>query len=88
MPDTTHPETIALHAGHRSDPTTKAVAVPIYQTTSYQFDDADHASRLFGNCLEEIRRAAPDALVPEAGLWAQLAGRWQLAGGPLLSDCR
>jgi O-acetylhomoserine (thiol)-lyase len=52
MPDTTHPETIALHAGHRSDPTTKAVAVPIYQTTSYQFDDTDHASRLFA--LEEL----------------------------------
>jgi O-acetylhomoserine (thiol)-lyase len=52
MPDTTHPETLALHAGHRSDPTTKAVAVPIYQTTSYQFDDTDHASRLFA--LEEL----------------------------------
>src|ERR1035437_7095402 len=32
-----NPETIALHAGYRSDPTTTAVAVPIYQTTSYQF---------------------------------------------------
>ncbi|MDX1424824.1 MAG: PLP-dependent transferase, partial [Kiloniellales bacterium] len=52
MPQTTHPETTALHAGHRSDPTTKAVAVPIYQTTSYQFDDTDHASRLFA--LEEL----------------------------------
>ncbi|MFH5923030.1 O-acetylhomoserine aminocarboxypropyltransferase/cysteine synthase family protein [Roseomonas xinghualingensis] len=47
-----HPETIALHAGWRRDPTTKAVAVPIYQTTSYQFDDAAHASRLFG--LQEL----------------------------------
>ncbi|MBP0445324.1 PLP-dependent transferase [Roseomonas sp. SSH11] len=47
-----HPETIALHAGWRRDPATKAVAVPIYQTTSYQFDDAAHASRLFG--LEEL----------------------------------
>jgi len=52
MPDTTHPETLALHAGHRSDPTTNAVAVPIYQTTSYQFDDTDHAKRLFA--LEEL----------------------------------
>jgi len=42
MSDTSHPETIALHAGHRGDPTTNAVAVPIYQTTSYQFDDTDH----------------------------------------------
>src|SRR5664280_3115086 len=33
-----NPETIALHAGYRSDPTTTAVAVPIYQTTSYQFN--------------------------------------------------
>ena len=47
-----HPETLALHAGWRRDPATKAVAVPIYQTTSYQFDDSAHASRLFG--LEEL----------------------------------
>ena len=52
MVDSTNPETIALHAGHRSDPTTGAVAVPIYQTTSYQFDSTDHASRLFA--LEEL----------------------------------
>ena len=38
-----HPETIALHAGYRSDPATNAVAVPIYQTTSYQFRDTAHA---------------------------------------------
>jgi len=42
-----HPETIALHAGYRSDPATNAVAVPIYQTTSYQFDDTRHAENLF-----------------------------------------
>ena len=47
-----HPETLALHAGWRRDPATKAVAVPIYQTTSYQFDDTGHASRLFG--LQEL----------------------------------
>jgi len=47
-----HPETIVLHAGFRRDPATKAVAVPIYQTTSYQFDDTGHAARLFG--LEEL----------------------------------
>jgi O-acetylhomoserine (thiol)-lyase len=48
MPDSNNIETIVLHAGHRSDPTTNAVAVPIYQTTSYQFDNTDHASNLFG----------------------------------------
>ena len=42
------PETLVLHAGYRSDPTTTAVAVPIYQTTSYQFRDSQHAANLFG----------------------------------------
>ena len=46
------PETLALHAGWRADPTTGAVAVPIYQTTSYQFADADHARSLFS--LEKL----------------------------------
>ena len=44
-------ETNALHAGQEPDPTTGARAPPIYQTTSYVFDDADHAARLFA--LEE-----------------------------------
>ncbi|WP_374385321.1 O-acetylhomoserine aminocarboxypropyltransferase/cysteine synthase family protein [Dongia sp.] len=43
-----HPETIVLHAGHRRDSATNSVAVPIYQTTSYQFDDSSHAADLFG----------------------------------------
>ena len=43
-----HPETIVLHAGHRRDSATNSVAVPIYQTTSYQFDDSAHAADLFG----------------------------------------
>ena len=43
-----HPETVALHAGYRADPTTNAVAVPIYQTTSYQFKSTEHAANLFG----------------------------------------
>jgi O-acetylhomoserine (thiol)-lyase len=47
------PETVALHGGsYRADPTTGAVAVPIYQTTSYQFQDTAHAARLFG--LQEL----------------------------------
>ena len=43
-----HPETILLHAGHRRDCATNSVAVPVYQTTSYQFDDTAHAVDLFG----------------------------------------
>src|SRR5204862_5774172 len=41
------PETIALHGGQTPDPTTNARAVPIYQTTSYVFDDTQHAADLF-----------------------------------------
>lgn len=41
-------ETLQLHAGQEPDPTTGSRAVPIYQTTSYQFDDTDHAASLFG----------------------------------------
>ena len=40
-------ETIAIHAGFDSDPTTKAVAVPIYQTVAYSFDSAEHGAALF-----------------------------------------
>ncbi|MDZ4708161.1 MAG: O-acetylhomoserine aminocarboxypropyltransferase/cysteine synthase [Saprospiraceae bacterium] len=41
-------ETLQLHAGQQIDPTTKSRAVPIYQTTSYGFDNSDHAANLFG----------------------------------------
>src|SRR5215472_6327736 len=41
------PETIAIHSGYEVDPTTKAVAVPIYQTVAYAFDSADHGAALF-----------------------------------------
>ena len=44
----TNPETIGLHAGWRKDENTNSVAVPIHQTTSFQFDDCDHAANLFG----------------------------------------
>jgi O-acetylhomoserine (thiol)-lyase len=47
-----NPETIVLHSGYRSDPTTTAVAVPIYQTTSYQFNSTEHAGNLFA--LKEL----------------------------------
>ncbi len=42
------PETLALHGGQEPDPTTGSRAVPIYQTTSYQFKNTDHAANLFG----------------------------------------
>jgi len=61
------PETIVLHAGHRSDAATNAVAVPIYQTTSYQFRDTDHAANLFalkelGNIYTRIMNPTCDVL--------------------------
>lgn len=62
-----HPETLALHAGWRADPTTGSVAVPIHQTTSYQFRDTDHASALFalqetGNIYTRIMNPTTDVL--------------------------
>ena len=48
-------ETIAIHAGYEDDPTTHAVAVPIYQTASYSFDSADHAAALFNLESEGFR---------------------------------
>ena len=51
--DSKHPETIVLHTGYRADPTTGAVAVPIYQTTSYQFKNTEHAANLYG--LKDFR---------------------------------
>ncbi len=61
------PETIALHAGWRADPATGAVAVPIYQTTSYQFRDTGHAENLFalkelGNIYTRIMNPTNDVL--------------------------
>src|ERR1700688_9923 len=47
-----NPETIVLHSGYRSDPATTAGAVPIYQTTSYQFNSTEHAGNLFA--LKEL----------------------------------
>jgi len=50
--DSKNPETLVLHAGYRSDDRTNSVAVPIYQTTSYQFDHTAHAENLFA--LKEL----------------------------------
>jgi O-acetylhomoserine (thiol)-lyase len=41
-------ETLQIHAGQEVDPSTKSRAVPIYQTVSYNFDNAEHAARMFG----------------------------------------
>ena len=62
-----HPETLALHAGWRRDAATHAVAVPIYQTTSYQFDSTGQAANLFalkelGNIYTRIMNPTTDAL--------------------------
>ncbi len=60
-------ETLALHAGQQPDPTTGARAVPIYATTSYQFNDTEHAARLFhlqefGNIYTRIMNPTTDVL--------------------------
>jgi O-acetylhomoserine (thiol)-lyase len=48
-------ETIAVHSGYQTDPTTKSVAVPIYQTVAYEFDSADHGAALFNLEVEGYR---------------------------------
>src|SRR5216684_2491215 len=48
-------ETIAIHSGYDVDPTTKAVAVPIYQTVAYEFDSAEHGAALFNLEVEGFR---------------------------------
>jgi O-acetylhomoserine (thiol)-lyase len=60
-------ETLALHAGYSPDPTTRAVAVPIYQTTSYAFDSTQHGADLFdlkvqGNIYTRIMNPTTDVL--------------------------
>ncbi|MBP8214982.1 MAG: aminotransferase class I/II-fold pyridoxal phosphate-dependent enzyme [Propionivibrio sp.] len=60
-------ETLAVHAGYSPDPTTKAVAVPIYQTTSYAFDNTQHGADLFdlkvqGNIYTRIMNPTQDVL--------------------------
>lgn len=62
---TLHFDTLAIHGGQDVDATTKSRAVPIYQTTSYVFDDADHAARLFalqefGNIYTRIMNPTTD----------------------------
>ncbi|MTV24156.1 O-acetylhomoserine aminocarboxypropyltransferase/cysteine synthase [Nitriliruptoraceae bacterium ZYF776] len=62
-----HDETLAIHHGFEPDPTTKAVAVPIYQTVAYEFDDAQHGADLFdlavpGNIYTRIMNPTQDVL--------------------------
>ena len=67
MTTSKNPETLALHAGYRSDPTTGAVAVPIYQTTSFDFESTEHARSLFaleqlGNIYTRVMNPTTDVL--------------------------
>ena len=60
-------ETIAIHAGYETEPTTKSVAVPIYQTVAYEFDNAQHGADLFnlavpGNIYTRIMNPTADVL--------------------------
>jgi len=62
-----HLDTLAIHGGTAPDPTTKARVTPIYQTSSYVFDDADHAARLFnleefGNIYSRLMNPTNDVL--------------------------
>ena len=73
-------ETLAVHAGYTTDPTTKAVAVPIYQTVAYEFDNAQHGADLFnlvvpGNIYTRIMNPTNDVLEQRvAALEGGLAG--------------
>ena len=63
------PETLALHAGQKPDPTTNSRAVPIYQTSSYVFNDTDHAARLFG--LQEFGNIYTRIMNPTSDVFEQ-----------------
>jgi len=78
MSSTLKPETIALHGGQKPDPTTNARAVPIYQTTSYVFNDTAHAARLFG--LQEFGNIYTRIMNPTTDVFEQRVA--QLEGAP------
>jgi len=79
-------ETLAIHAGFKSDPETKAVAVPIYQTVAYEFENAQHGADLFnleveGNIYSRIMNPTVDVLEKRsAELEAGIAGLCLSAG--------
>ena len=83
---TFHPDTIAIHGAFNGDPATKARALPIYQTTSYSFDDADHAGRLFalqefGNIYTRIMNPTSDVLEQRIAQLEGGVGALALASG-------
>ena len=83
-------ETMLLHAGWRADPATGAVAVPIYQTTSYQFRDTEHASNLFalkelGNIYTRIMNPTNDVLEKRVAALEGGAAGLALASGQAAS---
>jgi O-acetylhomoserine (thiol)-lyase len=85
-----HPETLALHAGWRRDSATNAVAVPIYQTTSYQFDSTEHAANLFGlralgNIYTRIMNPTQDAFEQRLAALEGGAAALALASGQAAS---
>ncbi len=85
-----HAETLALHAGYRADPTTGAVAVPIYQTTSFQFRDTEHAANLFalkemGNIYTRIMNPTTDVLEKRVAALDGGAAALALASGQAAS---
>ncbi|RDH86352.1 MAG: bifunctional O-acetylhomoserine aminocarboxypropyltransferase/cysteine synthase [endosymbiont of Escarpia spicata] len=79
-------ETLAIHAGYEPDPTTKAVAVPIYQTTSYAFDSTQHGADLFdlkvqGNIYTRIMNPTSDVLEKRVAALEGGIGALALASG-------
>ncbi len=79
-------ETIAVHGGYEPDPTTKAAAVPIYQTTSYAFDDTQHGADLFdlkvpGNIYTRIMNPTTDVLEKRVAAMEGGVGGLALASG-------
>ena len=79
-------ETIAIHGGYQPDPTTKAVAVPIYQTTSYAFDSTQHGADLFdlkveGNIYTRIMNPTSDVLEKRVAEMEGGVGGLALASG-------
>ncbi|MBF0477974.1 MAG: O-acetylhomoserine aminocarboxypropyltransferase/cysteine synthase [Candidatus Omnitrophica bacterium] len=79
-------ETLALHGGQEADPTTGSRAVPIYQTTSYQFKDADHAANLFGlkefgNIYTRLMNPTTDVLEKRIALLDGGVGALAVASG-------
>lgn len=79
-------ETLALHGGQEADPTTGSRAVPIYQTTSYQFKDSEHAANLFGlkvfgNIYTRLQNPTTDVLEKRLALLDGGAGALAVASG-------